>query len=174
MRRHANDARRVHTSFRRVLAPALNGEATAAGGRPSPDNSGDIRALHTFSTDSGRTWSTPVLLAGSGAPFSDAGASSFEEALVLDQTMHHLLAVYYEKPTKDSDLVELRYRVLQADGTWSPPVTIDRTPYATPGGEMRFGDYFGAQAQDGVLHVVHHPLDPTDGYEYIAYVAVRY
>ena len=63
---------------------------------------------------------------------------------------------------------------VQADGTWSPPVTIDRTPYATPGGEMRFGDYFGAQAQDGVLHVVHHPLDPTDGYEYIAYVAVRY
>ena len=141
--------------------------------RPSPSNRDDISTFDVFSLDGGATWSRPVQLAGPGADHSQPGSASFEETLVLDQTTASVLAVYYEKPLRDSRTVDLRYRVLQGDGTWSAPVTVDSTPYDTAGGEFRFGDYFGAQARDGILHVVHHPVTPA-GTGYISYLAVRY
>lgn len=159
--------------------------------RPTPAEGNaldDLVTRYNFSDDGGLTWSLPVAVAGSGAEFSEVGASSLQPTLAWDAARETLLLAYYEKPSKDSLLVELRVRLLGPDDTWTPPVTVDETPYVaytSPNDDLvvgrpfngepenRFGDYFGFQARDGVFHVAHHPLD-EDGTGSIAYLSVRY
>lgn len=158
--------------------------------RPTPDSGstlGDLVTRYNFSDDGGLTWSVPILIAGTGSQGSNIGASSVEPTLAYDHVLKTVVLGYYEKPTRDSLVVELRFRTLQ-NGKWSEPVTVDTTSYiayradgdAVPvpkpingEPEKRFGDYFGLAACGGVAHLSHHPLD-SEGKGLIAYTAVRY
>lgn len=135
------------------------------GALPSEGLPGDLVTRMQTSTDDGRTWSSAVAIAGSGSDGSPQGAASMQPNLAWDPVLSTVVLDYYEKPTRDSDQVELRARVMRPDGSWSPPVTLDRTPFlpspSRPVGVLPgFGDYTGLQACGGVMHVMYQKLGP--------------
>jgi hypothetical protein len=137
--------------------------------RPDPLNQTDVVTRYTHSDDGGATWAAPVTVAGD-AP----GAASMEAALARDPVTGRIVLGYYEKPSRDSTVANLRIRVLRSDGVFDPPVTVDVTTWVAPSTtEKRWGDYFGLQARGGIVHIVHHPID-AEGNGYIAYLSVRY
>ncbi|MBW3560941.1 MAG: glycoside hydrolase [Actinobacteria bacterium] len=152
----------------------------------------DLVTRYQYSDDGGLTWSTPEAVAGSGAPGSQVGASSTQPNLAYDPVLGTAVLDYYEKPTRDSDIVELRLRVMEPDGSWAPPVTLDSTAYlpapsAPVSALAGFGDYTALQACGGLAHISYQKLGPgptdavpglaagpTELTGYIAYTAVRF
>jgi hypothetical protein len=143
--------------------------AVFANKTPQGDPNG-TSLLYSTSTAGGASWNSPTVLAGTA---TGHGYVIAEPQLAYDQSNGNLVLAYYEIPSKTSGTAQLRMKVLTPNGLWSPAITLRTTSYIAPStNELRWGDYFGMQAVDGVVSIAHHPISTT-GRGSIEYLAVR-